>query len=192
MKQSSGTFLLLVFLLGCNVENRVGNSKELVQEMKDSQIKRITNAQLISLIDEWGKQIVKVSQKALGEAVSKQPGNASRLCQNLDQVPLIGALEQEYGVDISLLGLADVSNPALEAKERELLEAYAYNAGSTLPASDNIQKLNDTLYVYNASLPLDSPIATECFGEQKVPFAVWRVLFDKKEVVRKIDVKRLK
>ena len=192
MSRYTSSLLLILLLLGCNLDNRIGNSRELAREMKATQIKRITSAQLITLTDEWGKQIVKVSQKALGEALSKQPESNSQLCQQLDQVPVIKALEQEYGVDISLLGLADTSNATLQKKERELLAAYAYNAGSNLPQSDNIQQLNDTLYVYNAPLASDSPIATACFKEQKVPLAVWRVLFDKKEVVRKIDAKKLK
>jgi hypothetical protein len=182
---------VLLTLLGCNTEERVGNTKELAQEMKAMKIKRVTDAQLVSTVDEWGKQMASVARKALEKELARNPAQAGTLCQNPGSLPLIAALDKEYGVKIQLMGPEDVKNTALSAKERELLDAYLYNAENNLPQSDNVQKLNDTLLVYNAPLPADSQISTECFKNQKVSFAVWRILFDKKMVIRKLDAKKL-
>jgi hypothetical protein len=181
----------LLTLLGCNTEERVGNTRELAQEMKAMQIKRVTDAQLVSTVDEWGKQMASVARKALEKELAENPAQAGTLCQNPASLPLIAALDKEYGVTIQLMGPEDVTNTVLSAKERELLDAYLYNAENNLPQSDNVQKLNDTLLVYNAPLPADSQISTACFKNQKVSFAVWRILFDKKMVIRKLDAKKL-
>ncbi|MBU1822457.1 MAG: hypothetical protein KKG00_13235 [Bacteroidetes bacterium] len=186
------TYILsILILLGCNTEERVGNTKELAQEMKAMQIKRVTDAQLVATVDEWGKQMASVAQKALEKEMAQNPAQAGTLCQNPASLPLIAALDKEYGVTIQLMGPEDVQNPALSAKERELLDAYLYNAENNLPQSDNVQKLNDTLLVYNAPVPAGSQISAECFKNQKVSFAVWRILFDKKMVIRKLDAKKL-
>jgi hypothetical protein len=184
-------FLLLLAVTGCNVDDRVGNTKELSQEIKNSKIKRITNVQLTTTIDDWGKRIAVIAQKSMGEALKKNPEKATELCQNLQQLPLVAALEKEYGVQVQLLGTADLTNPAFTTKERELLDAYLYNAENKLPQSDNVQRLNDTLFVYNAPVPADHAVIQRCFAQQALPLAVWRVLFNKRDVIRKIDVKKL-
>jgi hypothetical protein len=168
----------------------VENTKELSNEIKASKIVRITNTQLIYTVDEWGKKISKLAQKSLSEALAKNPENAGELCENLSQIPIISALEKEYGVKISLLGAGDTKNPNLDKKEQELLDAYLYSAKNNTSLSDNVQPLNDTLVVYN--VPADPKICTACLGDQTLSFGLWRLLFDKKEVLRKVDVKKLK
>ncbi len=183
--------VLSIVFVGCNSEDRVGNTKELAQEMKTMQIKRVTNTQLIATLDEWGKQMTAVAQKSLEKELNQHPDQAAAICADLEKVPLIAALNREYSVQIELVGPADITNPKLSQKEQELIDAYLYNAENNLPQSDNVQKLNDTLFVYNAPVAATSPICKSCFENQKVPFAVWRVLFDKKAVIKKLDAKKL-
>lgn len=181
--------ILCLFLAGCN-NKRVENTKELSNEIKASKIVRVTNTQLIYTVDEWGKKISKLAQKSLEEALTKNPEKAGELCKNPSRIPIIGALEKEYGVKISLLSAGDTKNPSLDKKEQELLEAYLYSAKNNASLSDNVQPLNDTLVVYN--LPADPKICKACLENQIPSFALWRLLFDKKEVLRKVDVKKLK
>jgi len=178
-----------VLLTGCNTDNRIKQTAALKQEMSAAEIKRVTNPQLIATVDEWGKELVVSARKALETKLAQQPQQADDLCQDLRKVPLIADLDREYGVKIQLLGPADVSNQALAPKERELLDAYLYNAENNLPQSDNVQQLNDTLLLYNAPLPVESTICKTCFKDQQLAFAVWRVLFDKKAVIQKMDAK---
>ncbi|GLU50835.1 hypothetical protein [Dyadobacter frigoris] len=179
-----------LLLSGCN-NTRVENTKELSNEIKASKIVRVTNTQLIYTVDEWGKKISKLAQKSLEEALAKNPEKAAELCKNPSGIPIIGALEKKYGVKISLLGPDDTKNAQLDKKEIELLEAYLYSAKSNASSlSDNVQPINDTTVVYN--VPADLQICKICLADKTPSFALWRLLFDKKEILRKVDVKTLK
>lgn len=180
----------VVFIMtSCNTDNRIKQTSALKEEMHSTEIRRVTNPKLIATVDEWGKELVATARKALENELARNPQQAGVLCQDLQKVPSIAALDRDYGVKIQLLGPADVKNQALAPKERELLDAYLYNAENKLPQSDNVQKLNDTLLVYNAPVPVESVICKTCFKDQLVTFAVWRVLFDKKAVIQKMDAK---
>lgn len=179
-----------LLLSGCN-NTRVENTKELSNEIKASKIVRVTNTQLIYTVDEWGKKISKLAQKSLEEALTKNPEKAAELCKNPSEIPIIGALEKKYGVKISLLGSDDTTNTKLDKKETELLKAYLFSAKSNASSlSDNVQPINDTTVVYN--VPADLQICKTCFADKTPSFALWRLLFDKKEILRKVDVKTLK
>lgn len=185
--------ILAGFIAGCDFKSgRLENTKELTREIKASQIKRVTNVQLVSSADEWGKKIAQIAEKSLKSELEKNPEAGVMHCKDPGGIPVIAALQKEYGVKVQLLGSKDLKNPALDAKERELLDAYAYSAKSKTPAGDNLQQLNDTLLVYNAPLSPESIICQKCMAGQDTTFAVWRLLFNKKEIIRKLDAKQLK
>ncbi|WP_221394699.1 hypothetical protein [Dyadobacter sp. NIV53] len=188
-------FVLVVVLLftitACNTK-RLENTKELSREIKASQIVRVTNTQLIYTVDEWGKKIAKIVEKSLQKELEANPEKAGEICKDLSKIPLVNALQKEYGVQIELLGENDKNNPGLKPKEKELLDAYLYSAKTNATANDNVQLLNDTLLVYNVPVPAENPICKTCMGSQETSFALWRLLFNKKEIIRKLDVKKLK
>ena len=180
------SILLSCLLLSCNPE-RVKYTNELKQEMADKKIKRITNADLVETVDVFGERITAVIQKELSAQLQKTTNPAERvaLCQ-FQNLPRTKAIVDRYAINIQLLSGADVPNKALSQKEREVLDAYLYNAEQKLPQISNIQKINDTLYVYNAAVPTDNVICQTCFGTQKTPLAVWRLAFSKREIVRRM------
>lgn len=193
MKQLVSIITIAAVLWGCDFKSgRLENTKELTREIKASQIKRVTNIQLVSSADEWGKKIAQIATKALKGELEKNPEAGKAHCSNLDGIPVIAALEKEYGVKVQLLGTDDLKNPDLAPKEREILDAYVYSAKSKTPAGDNLQQLNDTLLVYNAPVEAGSIICKECMAGKDTTFAVWRLLFNKKEIIRKLDAKQLK
>lgn len=192
MKKILAFAALTIVIAGCDTGNRVENTKALSNEINASKIKRVTNTQLIYSADAWGKKISKIAEKALANELEKHPEKAGDLCQNLAGVPVIAALEKEYGVQVELLDLTDLKNPNLAPKERELLDAYLYSSKSKSVASDNLQQLSDTLLVYNAPIPTESLICKSCLPKDETPFAVWRLLFNKKDIIRKLDAKQLK
>ncbi|MCF0038582.1 hypothetical protein [Dyadobacter fanqingshengii] len=192
MKKILAFVALAMVVAGCDTGNRVENTKALSNEINASKIKRVTNTQLIYSADAWGKKIAKIAEKALSNELEKHPEKAGELCQNLAEVPVIAALEKEYGVRVELLDLTDLKNPDLAPKERELLEAYLYSAKNKSAASDNLQQLSDTSLVYNAPIPSESLICKSCLPNDETPFAVWRLLFNKKDIIRKLDAKQLK
>ena len=191
MKNFALAFVIFVVVSACNTK-RLENTKELSREIKASQIIRVTNTQLIYTVDEWGKKISKIAEKSLQKELEANPDKAGVICKDLAQIPLINALEKEYGVQIQLLGENDLKNRNLNIKEKEILDAYLYSSKAKTTASDNVQLLNDTLLVYNVPVPAESPICKVCMEDQDMPFAVWRLLFNKKEIIRKVDVKKLK
>lgn len=180
-------------LSACDFKSgRLENTKELSREIKASQIKRVTNTQLVYAADEWGKKIAQIAEKALKSELEKNPDAGLELCKNLSGIPVVAALQKEYGVKVELLGAADLKNPSLSPKEREILDAYLYSARSKTTAGDNLQQLNDTLLAYNAPVPVESIVCKKCMSAQDTTFAVWRLLFSKKEIIRKLDAKQLK
>ncbi|WP_338872857.1 hypothetical protein WBJ53_29030 [Spirosoma sp. SC4-14] len=179
--------LLISMLSGCGTD-RVKYTDELKREMADSKIKRITDPDLIETIDNIGQKISVAVQNDLTAALEKttDPASRAKLCQ-LQNLPRTKAISERYAVDVSLLGSADIQNKALSQKEREILDAYLYNAKQKLSPISNIQKINDTLFVYNVAVPTKNPICEACFGKQEVPFAVWRLAFSRREVIRRMS-----
>ncbi|QJW91594.1 hypothetical protein HNV11_20525 [Spirosoma taeanense] len=185
-------FVLSLFLSACNPE-RVQYTGQLKQEMADKKLKRITNADLVETIDKMGAKVSAAVLKELTTQLQKtnDPAEQAKLCQ-LQGLPRTTAIAQRYAVDIRLLGAADVQNKTLNAKEREVLDAYLYNAEQKLPQISNIQKISDTLFIYNAAVPVDNLICAICFGGQKTPLAVWRLAFVKREVIRRMSATKKK
>ena len=187
------SFLLpSLLLVSCNPE-RVHYTSELKQEMADKKIKRITNADLVETVDTFGERITAVIQKELTAQLQKttDPAARTKLCQ-LQNLPRTKVIADRYAIDIRLLSGADVPNKSLGPKEREVLDAYLYNAEKKLPQISNIQKISDTLYVYNAAVPTENVICQACFGNQKTPLAVWRLAFPKREIIRRMNATKKK
>lgn len=193
MIRSSFLYVLSITVLAACGTDRVQYTSELKQEMADSKIKRITDVDLNETIDDIGGRASKAIQQDLTAALEKttDPAERAKLCQ-LQSLPRAKAIAAQYAVDIRLVGADDIQNKSLSQKEREILEAYLYNAKQKLAPISNIQKVNDTLFVYNVALPADSPVCEACFGKQDVPFAVWRLAFTKREVVRRMNESKKK
>lgn len=192
MKKNQVFVLILVGFgaASCNLDNRIQNSKALAEEMRGVQIKRVTNTQTVTIVDDWGKRIVKQAQREILQALRKNPSANSSICA-LQQLPKIDSLSQFYGVEISLIGAKDLQNPQLSAKEKEILDAYLYNAENKLPQTSNIQKLGDSVLIYNAPVVAEPLICQSCFANDPNQLAVWRVRFLKNEVIKKVDAKSL-
>lgn len=187
--------LPLLAILGLNSCGQKADQQErkgLAQDIKSMQIKRITDTQLVTTINEWGKQIVKLAEKASKNALTPQRDDQSFNCSEIDKVPALASLRKEYNIQMQLITPADTANAALSTKEKELLQAYIYNFGKNLPIPDNLQSVNDSLYVYNAALKTDSELYKNCFKARNAPLVLWRIVFHKKDVIKKIDMKALK
>ena len=188
MKRLTALSFVLLSLLcfACNPE-RVKYTNELKQEMADSKIKRITNADLVATVDNLGTKVSAVIQKELATQLQQtsNPAERAKLCQ-LQNLPRLNAIAERYVLDIRLFGVADIQNKALDPKERGILDAYLYSVKQNQQPISNIQKTSDTTFVYNAVVPAQSLICEACFGSQDVPFAVWHIGFQKREVIRRM------
>ena len=181
-------FLVIpALLMACNPD-RIKYTNELKQEMADKRVKRVTNADLTDAVNSWGGQIVAIAE---GEAATKLAAGepAAGVC-TLQELPKTQALAKRYGIEISLLRAPDVQSTKLAQKEREVLDAYLYNAENKLPQSSNIQPIGDSMLVYNAAVPVSHPLCTACANQQKDALAVWRLAFPKREIVRNLKIKK--
>jgi hypothetical protein len=183
---------LATALYACNTNNRIEQTAELKNEIKSAEIKRVTNTQLVYSANEWGKKIAQITEKSLQKELESNPERSKQLCKDLSQIPVVAALQKEYGVKIELLSANDLKNPKLDPKERELLDAYLFSTKNKAEAGDNLQQLGDTLMVYNVPVSSESPICKACSDQAELPFSVWRLLFNKKDIIRKLDAKQLK
>ncbi|MBO0934471.1 hypothetical protein [Fibrella aquatilis] len=183
---------LLSSIFSCNSE-RLQQSDKLKQQMADMRIKRVTDADLSEAVNSWGEQIVAIAEKeAATKLASLKDKNVTKEAAcDIRNLPKTQAVARRYGMTISLLTAADVQNLTLAKKEREVLDAYAYNAENNQPQTSNIQRVGDTLFVYNNAVPANSAFCQQCFGDQKTPLAVWRLAFPKREVIRHFNAKKL-
>ena len=154
------------------------------------QMKRGNEPQVVTIVDDWGNRIVRQAQAQLENALSKPKADFLQLCQ-LNEIAQIDSLEKLYAVEISLLGTKDIKNPYLSTKEQEVLDAYLYNAENKISQIPNIQKLGDSVFVYNAPIASENVICQQCFADDATKLAVWRVRFKKSEVIRKVNTKSL-
>ena len=194
MKKQFQVVFRVLFIFGvsasCNPDDRIQQTPALAEQIRGLKVKRVTPNQAVMIADDWGKRITKQAQQELTRALNGKSADVLALCQ-LKNLPKIDSLADLYGVKISLLGAKDVKNAALNPKEREVLDAYLYNAENKLPQIANIQKLGDSVLIYNTPVATNELICTRCFGQDPTKLAVWRVKFLKHNIVQKVDEKSL-
>lgn len=188
MKSIYSIIACLLTLSACSVDNRVENAGQLANEVKANQVKRVTGAQINETVQKWGSQIVTASQKALLEELSNAPANKDTLCFNVATLPLVQKIEEEYQVKIDLFNQSKAASTSFSGKEKELVEAYLAAAKQVNNSnSENLQQLNDSTYIYSVWLATADEVCQKCFGEDEHPFALWKVEFNKKAIIKKLN-----
>lgn len=191
MKKHLPILSILLVNLSCSFE-RLENTNQIVDQMDDYKVKRVSATQIAYQVEEMGAEI----SKALTADFETQMKNVSlargeELCQ-LKNMSLIDSLSERYNLKVRLLGQPDIgSNNQLYVKEKEVLEAYADNAAKKLEMSDNIQKIGDSLFVYTSPIPYDKGVGKLCFADDS-GFAIWSIVLKKSEVIKSINVKALR
>lgn len=164
---------------GCNTNERVENSGTLSSEIKSMKIRRVTDAELTSALHETGQKIAASATRSL----EKDPALAES-CSSPDSLRKLGLINPGTGVEIGLLFAKDTSGARLFPKETDLLKAYAYQARLGGGLEENLQKINDTLTVYYSPVDPGSPLFEKCGAAAGSPFALWRIVLNKKSVIQ--------
>jgi hypothetical protein len=152
--------IVAVFANSCNMK-RI-DTTEMVEKMKDSEIKRITPTQISAFANEWGTEITNF--------LNKDKANLT----------LTDSLCKLYNATITNVNLLDIKLDTLDKKEAELIQAYQYNIANNQPINSNLQKLKEgEIQLFTA------PIA----GEKN---HIWRVGFTKKQIIKRVSVKDIK
>lgn len=162
------------------------------EELKNRQIKRVTSEQVTALADIWGKNLSKI--------LNNNPQNAN----------VADSLAKHYAAEIRFLSPKNFVDNKLNVVERQVLEAYQYNAISNITQTDNVQKLDDggTKMLFTSPVFWSEALAKLPQTQKKI-FAernqldsldfrktgdwigIWCMTFQKKELIRRTDMKAL-
>lgn len=190
MKKNS-IWIIGLFLTQFNCSNveRL-DTTEVKEEMEGYKIKRISPAQIMEQVEILGSGIAgtltKDFEKQMKEA---SQARTEEICQ-LKNMQVIDSVSKKYNLKVRLLGQPDIgSNNSLYPKEKEVLEAYADNAMRKLPLSNNIQNIDDSLFVYTAPIGIDKGVGKLCFSDDS-GFAIWSIILKKSEVIKSIGSKK--
>jgi hypothetical protein len=186
MKKNS-IWIIGVFLaqFGCSNVERL-DTTEVKEEMDGHKIKRVSPAQIMEQVEILGSRIATTLTRDFEKQMKEvSQERTEEICQ-LKNMQVIDSLSKKYDLKIRLLGQPDIgSNNTLYAKEKEVLEAYADNAIKKLPIGNNIQSIDESLFVYTAPIGTDKGVGKLCFSDDS-GFAIWSIILKKSEVIKSI------
>ncbi|HLO45284.1 MAG TPA: hypothetical protein VK175_13195 [Leadbetterella sp.] len=159
MKNLFTVFVFLV-LVSCGQVKRV-DTAEVKQLMSDYKIKKVNQEEIIDVANTLGKSISE-----------KFNGNLNIECG--DKITLEGNTIEL--IDLGLLKEADLKN----GKKGEILEAYKYSKEQNQVIGDNIQRIDDTLYLYSFPISKGSLVYTNCHKDLGL------VMMSKKALVKSV------
>jgi hypothetical protein len=179
--------IVLFSMMACSNMERMDTGK-VKDAMESFKIKRVTPLQINEQVERMGSKISEaITQDFKKELNQANPSRKAELCE-LKNIKLIDSLSSTYHLNIHLLGQADLmNNRTLYAKEKEVLEAYVFDAKNQKKLSNNIQKIGDSLFVYTS--PIDGGIGKMCYNDAS-DFAIWSIILKKSEVIKLIDTKK--
>jgi hypothetical protein len=153
--------------------------------------------------------------EVLTDALSSHPiEEAAAYCQ-VGRLSKADSLSQRYAASLKRSSLRDLSpSSPLTAKERQVLDAYLYNAENKLEQRPNVQRLGDQALLYTSPILLQETVCLRCHGEagkditpgdfQKLTtrykldslvnrqandlLGMWRIFFNKKKMIQNLDV----
>lgn len=136
------TIFLFFGLLSCGQVKRV-DTAEVKQLMADYKIKKVNQEEIIDKANTLGKSIS-----------DKFNGNLNIECG--DKITL-------EGTEVELIDLSLVTPEVLKnGKIGEILEAYKFSKEQKQVIGDNIQKVNDTLYLYSFPINANALVYKNC------------------------------
>lgn len=162
--------LVVLFYLvwSCTSDKKV-DSEAVRKEIKSREIKKVTEAEIISKVHEIGNSIALSTKKTLGKNLQNalQNGgveNAINFC-SLNAMPLVDSLSKSFGAEIKRVSLK-VRNPnnLPDKLERELLEAYAYQWKDSISLNTNVQVLEGNKYLFTKPIFVDNALCLACHG----------------------------
>lgn len=185
------SILLAFFTLACSNYERLDTGK-IKDQMDTYQIKRVSPTQIAYQVEDLGRSIgIALTENLENQLKKASTTEIANICA-LKNNAFVDSLSQKYNAKITLLGQPDIANNKnLLTKEREVLEAYADNVSKKLSIDDNSQKIGDTLFVYTSPIPYQKGVSKLCFGNE-TGFAVWSIHLKKAEIIKSINLKKLK
>ncbi|MCS7019909.1 MAG: hypothetical protein RMJ87_12605 [Cytophagales bacterium] len=162
-KKSLGVWLLFVCLIACTPQQDHTDRTALAKEMRGRKLKRVTDAQVISMAAEEGMRVVAQLKPLL---VIPASGNC-------DSIRINGMLKNEVVAEYRFVCRPE---PNMPSKVLEVWKAYTYNAQHNLTVAENIQKLDDPqLLLYTSPVVHNGKF-----------IGMWSIVLSKKEMIRRL------
>ncbi len=154
--------------MSCTSDKKI--DKEAVKkEIRSREIKRVTEAEIVSKVHEIGNMIALTSKMTLGKNLQHalQTGgveNAVEFCK-LNAMPLVDSLSNQFDVVIKRVSLK-ARNPDDKPNylEKELLEAYAFQWKDSIPLKPNVQALEENRYLFTKPILVENALCLSCHG----------------------------
>jgi hypothetical protein len=153
--------LFVLILVSCNGKLTDEQKRKIREEREESQIKKISEADITEAAFHYGRTITDIIDKR------------DKLMSNK---ALLDSLENAFGVEIISMQKDD---PTLRAVEKKVMEAYS-SGGSTVPLSDNVQKMGKDSILYTKPLMRELPNGSVTFT------SAMGLRIPKKQIIRTI------
>ena len=205
-------YLILIGLVACNADgNKAVDREKIKQEMKDRQIKRVSEPELMDAAFQTGASLASIAEDVLLEklddfyaTIQSDATDSAELIiyRPLSQLigPLLDSLSSNSGHVVSLFNLKlENLNPDTLEVEKQLLEAYQYNLENDVQSEDNVQRFGAEHLLFTRPITsktgicLSTLLATNRAGEsdslksQHVYFCgMWSIRLSKKEIIKSL------
>ncbi len=162
--------LLSLILFSCYDKPANTSDKAFKEEMKEREIKKVSDGAIIEAAMRRGNIIADSAQKLLGSSLKNAIAeggvqNAVKYC-NLAAYPIMDSIETHFGVEVKRASLK-VRNPDDKPNqlEKQLLEAYQYQIDTDDKLSSNIQKDAEDYLLFTKPITIENALCLKCHGE---------------------------
>lgn len=159
---------MLALSLSCTSDKKT-DTAAIKKEIKNREIKKVTEAEIVNKVHELGKSIALATKKTLGKNLQNamQNGgveNAVTYC-NLAALPLVDSLSRSFDAEIRRVTLKP-RNPNNDANEIEMkiMEAYDFQHKDSIALEANVQTLPNNKYLFTKPILVESALCLTCHG----------------------------
>lgn len=152
----------------CTSDKKV-DTEAVHRELESREIKKVTEAELVSKVLETGDKIAAAAKMELGKNLKSalQEGgvqHAISFC-NVNAMPIMDSLSAKYGATIRRTSLkARNPNDSPNEMESKLLEAYEYQQAHSLPMESNVQAIDQRSFLFTKPIMIDNAMCLTCHG----------------------------
>ncbi|MDX2301856.1 MAG: hypothetical protein NW226_03605 [Microscillaceae bacterium] len=153
--------------------------KEAAQALNNREIKRVTEDQLLELAMSEGVTITRIAQKALSRAVnqkiSQKELNSADEFYKINSLPVLDSLEKSFEAKIQFHSFQAPQESKPLPEQQKILEKYQ---NDELPLEPHSESLLEKELLFTSPIILDAK-----------PRGMWSVIFSRKYLVYKMNVK---
>ncbi len=160
---------ILAISWSCSSDKKV-DTAAVRKELNDREIKKATEAEIISKVHEIGNSIVLQTQQTLGKNLQNalQTGgveNAIEFC-NLNAMPLVDSLNKHLDTRIRRVTFKARNQGDLpDSIESAILKAYAFQSTDSVPKTSNVQSMDDKTFLFTKPIIVENALCLTCHGE---------------------------